>query len=346
MLRDRRVEAAILETARGGMLRRGLGAPRADGVAVCNVGVDHMGEYGLNDIEQMADAKLVIARAVASGGMLVLNADDPVLARRGAPGEATLVWVTQHSNCTPVHLHVADGGSAVIADGTSFIRITAGQASDLLPIVDVPVTLGGAARYNVDNVLSALALAPALGVSDEDACSALRAFSPSPEMLPGRTNVFRLGDVTAVVDYAHNPHGFAALTDMVLRLPASRRLVVIGQAGDRHDEAIRELTRSILAMDPDRIIIKELTKYLRGREPGEVPAIIRDELERLKTRAEIVNIDGELEAVRGALAWCEGGELLVLPIQVERAEVIELLTSLEAQGWTAGDELPCSHGQH
>ena len=346
VLRDRRVEAAILETARGGMLRRGLGAPRADGVAVCNVGVDHMGEYGLNDIEQMADAKLVIARAVASGGMLVLNADDPVLARRRAPGEATLVWVTQHSNRTPVNLHVADRGAAVIADGTSFIRITAGQTSDLLPIIDVPVTLGGAARYNVDNVLSALALAPALGVSDEDACSALRAFSPSPEMLPGRTNVFRLGDVTAVVDYAHNPHGFAALTDMVLRLPASRRLVVIGQAGDRNDEAIRELTRSILAMDPDRIIIKELTKYLRGREPGEVPGIIRDELERLKSRAEIVNIDGELEAVRGALAWCEGGELLVLPIQAERAEVIDLLIGLEARGWTAGEELPGPHRQH
>ena len=124
------------------------------------------------------------------------------------------------------------------------------------------------------------------------------------------------------------------------------RMVVIGQAGDRNDEAIRELTRSILAMDPDRIIIKELTKYLRGREPGEVPGIIRDELERLKSRAEIVNIDGELEAVRGALAWCEGGELLVLPIQAERAEVIDLLIGLEARGWTAGEELPGPHRQH
>ncbi len=340
VLRDRRVEAAILETARGGMLRRGLGAPRADGVLVSNVGVDHMGEYGLHDIHQMADAKLVVARAVASGGTLVLNADDPELARRGPPDRATLVWISQHSKCTPVHLHVADGGSAVIADDSSFIRITAGQSRELLPIVDVPVTLGGAARYNVDNVLAALALAPSLGVSDEHAGSALRAFTPSPESLPGRTNVFNLGDVTAVVDYAHNPHGVEALTDMILRLPATRRLVVIGQAGDRHDEAIRELTRSMLAMDPDRIIIKELTKYLRGREPGEVPGVIRAELERLETRAEILNIDGELAAVRDALTWCEGGELLVFPIQAERAEVIDLLTVLQAEGWMAGKELP------
>ena len=340
VLRDRRVEAAILETARGGMLRRGLGAPRADGVLVSNVGVDHMGEYGLHDIEQMADAKLVIARAVAAGGTLVLNADDPVLAGRGAPGRAKLVWVSQHSMCTPVHLEEAEGVTAVIADDTTLIRLTAGQASDLLPIVDVPVTLNGAARYNVDNVLAALALAPVLGVSDEDACSALRAFVPSPDLLPGRTNVFHLGTVTAIVDFAHNPHGIAALADAVVRLPASRRLVLIGQAGDRDDEAIRELTRSVVAMDPDRIIIKELTKYLRGREPGEVPGIIRAELERLETRAEIVQCDGELTAVRDALVWCEGGELLVCPIQAERAEVIDLMTVLEAEGWSAGKALP------
>jgi len=340
VLRDRRVEAAILETARGGMLRRGLGAPRADGVLVSNVSMDHMGEYGLHDIDQMADAKLVIARAVASGGILVLNADDPALAQRGQLGRETRVWVSQHSNCTPVQLQVADGGDAVVTDDSAFMRISSGQASTLLPIVDVPVTLGGAARYNVDNVLAALALGPVLGVSDEDACTALRAFSPSPDMLPGRTNVFHLGDVTAVVDYAHNPHGVEALTDMVLRLPASRRLVVIGQAGDRDDQAIRELTRAAVAMDPDRIIIKELSKYLRGREPGEVPGIIRDELTRLESRAEITNIDGELAAVRHALTWCEGGELLVFPIQEERASVTQLLTALGNDGWTAGEDLP------
>ncbi len=282
----------------------------------------------------------MIARAVASGGTLVLNADDPALAQRGQLGRETRVWVSQHSNCTPVQLQVADGGDAVVTDDSAFMRISAGQTSTLLPIVDVPVTLGGAARYNVDNVLAALALAPALGVLDEDSCTALRTFNPSPDMLPGRTNVFHLGDVTAVVDYAHNPHGVEALTDMVLRLPASRRLVVIGQAGDRDDQAIRDLTRSAVAMDPDRIIIKELSQYLRGREPGEVPGIIRDELTRLESRAEISNIDGELAAVRHALTWCEGGELLVFPIQEERASVTELLTALGNQGWTAGEDLP------
>jgi len=340
VLRDQRVQAAILETARGGMLRRGLAVPRADGALVSNVGVDHMGEYGLHDIEGMADAKLVIARAVASGGTLVLNADDPVLARRGAPRQATLVWTSKDSTCTPVQNHLAEGGSAVVADGASFVRVTGGRRAELLPIADVPLTLGGAAAYNIDNVLAALALAPVLGVDDAEACAALREFVPSPDMLPGRTNVFQLDGVTAIVDFAHNPHGIMALADTVRSLPATRRLVVIGQAGDRDDESIRELTRAVVEMAPDRIIIKELTNYLRGREPGVVPGIIADELNRLGTTAEISHSEGELSAVRAALDWCEPGDLLVFPIQAERDAITELLGSLLESGWSPGTPLP------
>ena len=340
VLRDRRVDAAILETARGGMLRRGLGAPRADGVLVSNVGIDHMGEYGLHDIGQMADAKLVIARAVVSGGILVLNADDPVLATRGPIGRATLVLTSKNSECTPVQVHAAAGGGAVVVDGDWFVRLAAGRRTELLRIADVPVTLAGAARYNVDNVLAALALAPALAVDDAAACSGLRTFLPTPDVLPGRTNVFQLGDVTAIVDFAHNPHGLQALADMVRRMPAARRLVVIGQAGDRDDEAIRDLARSAAAMDPDRIIIKELTHYLRGREPGEVPRIIADELQRLGTRADISHCGEELAAVREALAWCRTGDLLVLPIQAERDRIIALLQSLRESGWSPGSPVP------
>jgi UDP-N-acetylmuramyl tripeptide synthase len=340
VLRDQRVQAAILETARGGMLRRGLAVPRADGALVSNVGVDHMGEYGLHDIDEMADAKLVIAKAVISGGTLVLNADDPVLARRGAPDQATLVWTSKDCTCTPVQVHVAGGGSAVVADGASFVRLTGGRRTEVLPIADVPLTLGGAAGYNIDNVLAALALAPALGIDDAQACVALREFVPSPDMLPGRTNIFQLDGVTAIVDFAHNPHGLAALAGTVLSLPASRRLVVIGQAGDRDDESIRELTRAAVEMAPHRIIIKELSRYLRGREPGEVPGIIADELTRLGTSAEVVLSDGELSAVRDALEWCEPGDLLVFPIQAERAAITELLDRLLESSWSPGSPLP------
>ncbi|MFQ5530759.1 MAG: glutamate ligase domain-containing protein, partial [Gemmatimonadota bacterium] len=151
---------------------------------------------------------------------------------------------------------------------------------------------------------------------------------------------FRLGTVTAIVDFAHNPHGMEALADTVLRLPASRRLVVIGQAGDRDDASIRELTRSITEMEPDRIIIKELTKYLRGREPGEVPGIIEDELSRIGSPAEVAHSDGELSAVRDALDWCEPDDLLVFPIQAERDEITDLLEGLSESAWSPGTPLP------
>lgn len=341
VLRDQRVDVAILEVARGGMLRRGLGAPRADAVLVTNVGIDHLGEYGLHDIEQMADAKLVISRAVESGGALVLNADDPVLARRGPVGTSERVWISRFPDRPPVADHVARGGRAVVADEGRICRVEAGEAAFLVDDDEPPLTLAGAAAYNVENILGAFALAPFLGISDAAAVAAIRSFAPTPEALPGRTNVFRLGaGVIAILDFAHNPHGMRALADMASRLSGGRRLVVVGQAGDRDDESIRELARSALELEPDRIIVKELDRYRRGRAPGEVPGIIVDELEQRRTRASISTSPGELDAVREALQWAEAGDLLILPVQAEREPVRELLGFLTNTDWSPGDPLP------
>lgn len=343
VLRDRRVEAAILETARGGMLRRGLGAPRADGVVVTNVGADHLGEYGLHDVEGVADAKLVVARAVERGGRLVLNADDPVLARRGATGSASLVWISRRpEGVSPGALdrHLAAGGEALVVEDGAFARRRGAAVERLIAVEDAPLTLGGAAAYNVENVLAALALAPALGVSDGAATGALRAFRPTAELLPGRTNLFRFGEATALVDFAHNPHGMEALGATVRRLPARRRLVVIGQAGDRDDRSIRALARSALEMRPDRVVVKELTRYLRGREPGEVSGLIRDELRAASPGLDVVVAGDEIDAVRSALEWCADGDLLVLPVHARRDEVVGWLAALEGAGWRPGAPLP------
>lgn len=340
VLRDRRVEAAVLEVARGGMLRRGLGAPRADVVAVSNVGPDHLGEYGLHDIQQLADAKMVIARAVEHGGALVLNADDPVLAGRVAPGRGRLIWTSRHPIAPPVGGHLEEGGSAVVVVDGTFVRRTGAKSYPLLRVDEAPITFGGLADYNVDNVLVALALAPPLGISDETCVRAVSGFRPVAADLPGRTNLFSLGGVTAIVDFAHNPHGMDALARLVRQMPARRRLVVIGQAGDRDDDSIRALTRSVVAMSPDRIIVKELIRYLRGRAPGEVQRVIRSELEAAGTKADVVEIEGELEAVRDALEWAAPGDLLIFPIQVERARVTRLLAELEAAGWSPGNLIP------
>ncbi|MGD8496496.1 MAG: Mur ligase family protein [Gemmatimonadales bacterium] len=336
VLRDRRVEAAVLETARGGMLRRGLAVERADGAAVTNVGVDHLGEYGLHDVEQIADAKLVVSRAVTSGGRLVLNADDPVLAERGGPPGARLVWTSTRPETPALAAHLAAGGEAVVAEGSALVRHIGSRRSAIVEVADVPITLGGAARYNVDNALVALGLAPALDVPDSTAARALAAFQPSSARLPGRTNLFRLGEATAIVDFVHNPHGMRAMAETALELPARRRLVVLGQAGDRDDDSIRALARAACRMRPQRVIVKELTRYLRGRPAGEVPALIRRELEGADPAIEVVDATDELDAVRQALEWCEPGDLLVLPIQAQREAVVGWLGRLEGAGWRPG----------
>lgn len=336
VLRDRRVEAAVLETARGGMLRRGLAVTRADGAAVTNVGVDHLGEYGLHDVEQIADAKLVVSRAVTSGGRLVLNADDPVLAERGGPPGARLVWTSTRPETPRLSAHLEAGGEAVVAEGSELVRRVGPGRTPIVAVADVPITLGGAARYNVDNALVALALAPALDIPDPAAARALAAFQPSAAALPGRTNLFRFGEATAIVDFVHNPHGMRAMAETALGLPARRRLVVLGQAGDRDDDSIRALARSACRMRPRRVIVKELTRYLRGRPAGEVPALIRAELEAADAAIEVVDATDELDAVGQALAWCEPGDLLVLPVQAQREAVVGWLQRLETAGWRPG----------
>ena len=340
VLRDRRVEAAILETARGGMLRRGLSIGRADAAIVTNVAIDHLGEYGVADLEDIADAKLVVGRAVAGGGTLVLNADDPVLARRRAPDGATLVWTSLEVDHPTIREHMGSGGRAVVVSDGLLVRLHGEASRVVIPVADAPVTLGGAASYNISNVLGALALSPSLGVPDDASRAALKSFLPTPDRLPGRTNVLELGGVTVLVDFAHNPHGMDALVDMVLRMPAGRRLVVIGQAGDRDDASVRALARSSVRMLPERIIVKEMERHLRGREPGAVPGIIMEELKASGSDAQIGQAAGEVEAVRDALTWCKEGDLLVFPIHAEREAVLKLLEGLASAGWRPGDGLP------
>jgi cyanophycin synthetase len=158
-------------------------------------------------------------------------------------------------------------------------------------------------------------------------------FGLDPSDNPGRANVYELDDVRVVVDYAHNPHGIAALAGALEQVPSTRRLVLIGQAGDRDDGAIREMARAALALRPDRVVAKEMDAYLRGRAPGEVPGIIADELRRAGLpEAAIATAAGELLAVQEALDWARPGDLLILMLHQERNRVEELL---RRRGWKA-----------
>ena len=340
VLRDRRVQVAVLELARGGILRRGLAVPSAQVALVTNVANDHLGEFGIFDVAALADAKMVVAKAVGPEGRVVLNADDPLLVERGLGLHVPVTWFTLDASDPMVKGHLARGGEACLLSGDTLVLARGTERHTVARVQDVPLTFDGAARHNIANALAAIGVARSLGMDFEAIRSGLTSFESSPSHNPGRGNVWRLGDVTAIVDFAHNPHGLDALAAMTAALPARRRALVIGQAGDRDDDAIRAFARSAWAMRPDRVFIKEMTPYLRGRSLGVIPEMIERELRRLGAEAQTLERhDTELDAVIAALRWAHPGDLLLLTTHAQRDEVLALMERLAAAAWKPGEPL-------
>ncbi|HUQ15547.1 MAG TPA: Mur ligase family protein [Gemmatimonadales bacterium] len=340
VLRRAEVDTAILETARGGLLRRGLSVERADIAVVTNVAADHLGEFGVQDLRQLAETKLLVARAIGPGGRVVLNADDPVLIEASAAVRAPIVWFSLDAGNTVIRRHTEGGGTAAVVDGDALVLVIGSEREGVARVAEMPLAAGGAARHNVANALAATAAAGGLDIPLDVVRATLRRFGRDPADNPGRANVYEVGGIRIVVDYAHNPHGMAALAATLDAMPSERRLVMIGQAGDRDDAAIRELARAALALRPDRVVVKEMDAYLRGRAPGEVPALMADELRRAGLPEGAISVPGtEIPAVREALGWARPGDLLVLTLHQERRRVAELLETLRRQGWRAGEPL-------
>ena len=339
VLRDRRVDVALLETARGGMLRRGLALPRVDAAAITNVTSDHLGEFGVGGMDDLVEAKFIVRRAIDAKGLLVLNAEDPLQVARSASLTEPLGWFALDPANTVLRAHVAAGGTAAAVEpsarGPAFVLHRGGVRTEIAAVADTPITLRGAARHNVANALAALLVASRLRLGDAALAAGLRAFSGSAAENPGRLNVLELGGATAIVDFAHNPDGMRVVMEMAAALPARRRLLVIGQAGDRDDESIRAYAAAAAPFRPDCIVIKEMEKYLRGREPGVIPAMLAAEFVRCGIPPErIDHAPSEFAAVEAALRWARRGDLLILLAHAERAKVLAHLERLRRDGFT------------
>lgn len=338
VLADLRPTVAVLEAARGGLLRRGLAVERATVAAVTNLAEDHLGDAGVPDLAALADLKFVVTRVA---DQVVLNADDPISVARAASLRQRVTYFGLDPAAPRLAAHLAGGGRACLLEGDRLVLRDGGAApTELARVAEVPIALGGAARYNLANALCAAAVGLALGLPAAAVRAGLTSFENRPDSNPGRMNRFDLGGATVIVDYAHNPHGLRAALDTVAHLPATRRLLSIGQAGDRSDEAIRELAQLALTMAPDRVVVKELPKHLRGRLPGEVPAILADELARLGLPAGAIEVTADdLAATRAALAWARPGDLILLLVHSGRSEVLGLIEGLAAGGWRPGEAI-------
>ena len=334
-LRDPRADIGVLETARGGILRRGLAVDHADVTILTNVAADHLDDFGVNDLATLAAVKLVAARVVRPGGRVVLNADDPGLAAH-ALGVAPASWFGVDRATPLVAAALAAGGDAAFVDDGTLMLAQGGRPLRLARLDAVPITCGGAARYNVSNALAALLTAAILSglpaartITPETIADALAAFG-SPVTNPGRGNLYDVDGVRVLVDYGHNPHGLLALAGMVDALGGSRRLVVVGQAGDRGDEAIRELARAAWRLAPSRVVLKELPTLYRGRAPGEVRRVLAAEFARLGLPPEeLEQAMTEPEALERALRWARPGDLIVMLTHEDRPAVMARLEALQ-----------------
>src|SRR6185295_12066143 len=218
------------------------------------------------------------------------------------------------------------GGEAISVEDGTLVLDRGGERTPVVRVEEIPVAFGGTARYNVANAMAAVGLAAAAGLPVEAMAAGLRRVESTPEDNPGRANLIKWYGVRILIDYAHNPHGITALLDLAQALPAKRRLLVIGQAGDRSDEAIRDLARAAWELRPDHVVVKELPELLRGRQPGVVSVLIEDELLHLGMPPRgLARAASELEAVRQALAWAQSGDLLVLLVHTQRDQVLELI---------------------
>jgi len=318
ILRHAKVEAAVLETARGGILRRGLALRRADVAVVTNISADHLGEYGVEDAHDLAVTKLVVAHAVRAGGTLVLNADDPILmtAARDAPAaDGRQALFSQDYDHAALRIARSRSLATCGLRGGDLWLSAAGAEERLGAIADMPLSVGGAASYNVLNLAAAALVVTALGLPRTSLVEVLHRFGSDPRDNPGRLERWTLGGAQILIDYAHNPDGLAALLGVARSLRPQRLLLLLGQAGNRDDAAIRELAATAARFAPDRIVVKELPGMLRGRALGEVPELLERALRAAGLPADRVQLEtDELAAANLLIDDARPGDVIVLPV--------------------------------
>ncbi len=315
VLRDPSVEVAVLETARGGLLRAGMGYRRCDVGACLNVQTDHLGLRGIETLEQLAEVKRVVIEVCKDTA--VLNADDELCLKMADYTEAEHVcYVTMNPKHALVREHIRAAGRAVgLEEGINGHMITIYDAGAHIPLVWthlIPATLEGKALHNVQNAMFAAAMAYSQGVKLEDIRHGLRTFDTTFFQAPGRLNIYDEHAFKVILDYAHNASGVEVISRLVDQMEvAGRRICVIGAPGDRRDEDIREIAR-MAAGSFDHFFCRR-DDGLRGRKPDEVPRILRDELvERGVSASAARAIPDEQEAVDAALRLAEPEDLVVI----------------------------------
>jgi UDP-N-acetylmuramyl tripeptide synthase len=326
LLRDSRLQVAFLEVARGGILRRGLPLRRASVALVTNVARDHLGEYGVNTLEALAEVKFVVRKALSEDGVLVLNADDAgILAYMETVEQPRVCWFSLDKTHPRIQLAINQQGRCCFTESGNIVYFDGHETQAICAIEAIPMTMLGSAQHNIRNALGAVGVASAMGYSIDQIRQGLTNFNSDENDNPGRLNTFELrSGARVIIDFAHNAHSVEAVTDTVKRMPARQKWALFGSAGDRSDDEIDAIAQGVCSINPAQVVIVEIEQYLRGRAPGEVSKIIKQScLDSGLAESQLSFAASPLSGVKLAMEQMLADDLGLFLVLSEREEVID-----------------------
>jgi len=311
VLSNKNVDMAVLETARGGIVRKGLGYDLADVGVIVNISDDHLGIDGMETLEDIAHAKALVIEAVKPEGYSVINADDEMAEYLMKRAAGNIILFSRSSKNPKVLDHMAKGGTALFVDKSEIFIFDGSKTIRLIKIKDIPICFGGMVECNIENSLAAASALYAVNIPVEVIRKGLKTFMPDVEQNPGRFNIFDMGDFKVMLDYSHNPAGYKCVTDFIKKTDAKRLVGIIGMPGDRLDSSIRKAARICCGVF-SKIYIKE-DNDLRGRQAGEVAGIFYDEIIKGGVSKDDVEIIySETKALETAIMNAQPGDLIVM----------------------------------
>jgi cyanophycin synthetase len=335
VLAHKEVQLAVTETARGGILLKGIGLQHNHVSVVTNVSADHLGLHGIDTLDQLAEVKGVVPRITRSDGWAVLNADDPRVMAMRAHVKASSWVFSRYPESPAIRAVLDDGGRATtVIDGWVSLLTPEADAEPLLEVVDIPMTLAGLSRFNVENALAATSAALAVGLPRDVVREGLMTFRADAEHNPGRMNCFTYGDVSVVVDLAHNEAGLEALLEVMegVRPEEGRLLLGLGAVGDRTDELVTQLGE-MGARSADVVAVAHKERYLRGRTTDELDALFREGAERVGV-TDVPSYPTEVAGLAALVRQARPGDVVGLMCHADRQGVYDWLA---AEGATADD---------
>ena len=326
VLAHEEVQLAVTETARGGILLKGIGVAYNHVSVFTNVSADHLGLQGIDTVDQLAEVKGVVSRITRPDGWAVLNGDDPrVFATRASIRARP--WVFSRDPDSPaIRETLTSGGRATtVIDGWLSVLGAGSDADPLIEVADIPMTLAGLSRFNVENALGAASAALGVGLPREAVIEGLRSFRPDPEHNPGRMNFFTRDDVSVVVDLAHNQAGLEALLEIMngVRRPGARLLLALGAVGDRQDEVVDSLGETS-ARDADVLVVAHKVRYLRGRTTAELDELFRAGAARVGV-TDVPSYPTEVDALEALVDQAGPGDVVGLMCHEDRQGVYDWL---------------------